>query len=50
MDIHIGDFWQNKCNPKVIQHVVNFSFRMGGFPIKKIPDSSHILQWIILKR
>lgn len=73
MDIHIGDFWQNKCNPKVIQHVVNFSFRMGGFPsskdmlliceefhytkigedsalLKKIPDSSHILQWIILKR
>lgn len=35
MDIHIGDFWQNKCNPKVIQHVVNFSFRMGGFPSSK---------------
>lgn len=35
MDIHIGDFWQSKCNPKVIQHVVNFSFRMGGFPSSK---------------
>lgn len=30
MDIHIGDFWQNKFNPKVIYHVANFSFRMGG--------------------
>lgn len=35
MDVHIGDFWQSKCNPKVIQHVVNFSFRMGGFPSSK---------------
>ena len=35
MDVHIGDFWQSKCNPKVIQHVVNFSFRMGGISLYK---------------
>lgn len=31
MDIHIGDFWQNKFNPKAIYRVAHFSFRMGGF-------------------
>jgi hypothetical protein len=30
MDIHIGDFWQNKFNPKAIYRVAHFSFRMGG--------------------
>lgn len=35
MDVHIGDFWQNKGNPKEIYHVANFSFRMGGFQSSK---------------
>lgn len=35
MNVHIGDFWQNKFNSKVIYHVVNFSFRMGGLQSSK---------------
>ena len=35
MDVHIGDFWQNKNNPKEIYHVANFSFRIGGFQSSK---------------
>lgn len=35
MDVHIGDFWQSKNDSKVIYHVTNFSFRMGGLQSSK---------------